>query len=234
MKVFCLPFAGGNKYSYRVLEQHTPTPLQLVTLEYPGRGTKINEPLMYDMEKLVDYMYHQLIDLLDNESYAIYGHSMGGHLACLLTRLLIKKNKPAPVHVFVSGTPGPAASLANERKRHLLSKEELIEELRILKGSKNEVLEDEDWLAYFEPILRADFQVSETFNYQPTGPLLIPFTVVTGTDEDMEPADIKIWQNETAFPVDFKQMPGAHFFIYDQPKALMDLLSGKLLNNKVY
>jgi surfactin synthase thioesterase subunit len=57
LNLFCLPFAGGNKYSYRGYGERAPSFLNIVTLEYPGRGARLKEPLLSNIKDLVNDMY---------------------------------------------------------------------------------------------------------------------------------------------------------------------------------
>ena len=99
----------------------------------------------------------------------------------------------------------------------------------------DEVLQNEDWLNYFEPILRADFKASENYIYKHSTPLQMPMTVITGSEEDMEITDIHDWQKETEYVVDFRQMPGDHFFIFKYPQAIVEIIFRKLfVNTKAY
>ncbi len=141
INLFCLPFAGGSKYSYREFEEKAPAFLTIIPLEYPGRGSRIREPLLKDIHALAEDMYQQTKDELDKNRYAIYGHSMGGLLACLLIRKIIANGHRPPLHLFVTGTKGPSARDKDDKKRYLLDKEEFIEELKRLKGSPEEILE---------------------------------------------------------------------------------------------
>lgn len=69
---------------------------------------------------------------------------------------------------------------------------------------------------------------SEDYVYVNYPQLDIPFTVITGTEEDMELADIHSWQSETNSVIDFRQIPGKHFFIFKYPLAIVDILCEKL------
>jgi surfactin synthase thioesterase subunit len=153
---------------------------------------------------------------------------MGGLAACLLARRIVAESLPPPLHLFVTGTSGPSASSREEKKRHLLSKEGLIAELKKLNGSPREVLEDEVLLEYFEPIIRADFRVSENFRYRLEAPMRIPITVITGMEEEMTPEEIGTWQQETCIPVDFIRMPGGHFFLFDHIGRVLGIITEKL------
>lgn len=229
-KLFCLPFAGGNKYSYRTFEINAPSYLNIISLEYPGRGSRVGEPLISDINLLVDDLYFQIKGQIGAGNYAMYGHSMGGLIACLLTKQIVKNNLCAPSHLFITGTSGPSAPSREEKKIHLLNKSEFIKEIKSLNGSKDEVLDNEDILSFYEPVLRADFKASETYLYKETDPLSVPFTIITGTDEDIELSDVYLWKKETNARVNFKQLPGDHFFILKYPREIMKIVSIEILS----
>ncbi len=235
MNIICLPFAGGNKYSYRQFKDKAPSFINLIGYEYPGRGARIKEPLLADAEAIVNDLYDNILTVADRNEYAIYGHSLGGLIGYLITRKLVENGHRPPSHLFISGTTGPSSVSRGEKKRHLLSKQDFIQELKDLKGMPDEILENEDLLDYYEPILRSDFMASENYIYESSSPLDIPITVITGTEEEMELSDIELWQNETTQIVDFKRFPGNHFFIYDQIQAIIQIITNKLLvTTKVY
>jgi surfactin synthase thioesterase subunit len=232
INLFCLPFAGGNKYSYRELAEKAPSFLNVITLEYPGRGTRMREPLPADIDELTNDLYNQLIQHPAHGHYAIYGHSLGGLMAYLLTKKLQEKGNKLPEQLFITGTTGPSAVSREEKKRHLLDTPEFIAEIKELGGMPDEILNNDELLYFFEPILRSDFRVSENYRYEAATPLDIPITVITGTEEDMELEDIQLWQNETLQPVDFKRMPGKHFFIFDHSFKVVEIICKKLYLHK--
>lgn len=228
INLFCLPFAGGNKYSYQRYLQKAQAFLNIIPLEYPGRGARINEPLISNMEDLVTDLYNQVKKYADQSDYAIYGHSMGGLAGYLLARKLIDNNHRPPLHLFITGTSGPSSASRFARTMHLLPAIEFIRELQKLDGILDEIVKNEDMINFIEPILRADFKACETYQYHHDSPLQVPFTVITGTEEEIRTADIYLWQKETIYPVDFRQTSGKHFFIFRHPGVISDILFEKL------
>jgi len=226
--LFCLPFAGGNKYSYREFSEKAPPFIKVITLDYPGRGSRMKDSLLTDIEELTNDLYHQVIHLPVNQEYAIYGHSLGGLMAYKLARKLVDNGHTPPLHLFITGTTGPSAPSRSEKKRHLLGKTEFLAEIRDLDGMPEEILNNEELLYYFEPILRSDFKISEEYLHVAEAPLNIPMTVITGTEEDMELGDIQLWQQETNHVVDFKRMPGKHFFIFQHSYRVIEIIAKKL------
>ena len=223
-----MPFAGGSKYSYRDYEALAPAFIKVIPLEYPGRGARIKEALLGNMDEIVDDLYCQIRHRVADQPYAIYGHSMGALTALLLTRKLVANNHRAPLHLFVTGTAGPAAYSQKEQRRHLMPMPEFIQEIKKLDGIPDELLEHEELLEYIEPILRADFRVIETYTYVESEKLDVPVSVITGTREKMDAKDIQAWQVETQCAVDFLQLPGKHFFIFHYADVIMNTMVEKL------
>ncbi|MCW3466330.1 thioesterase II family protein [Chitinophaga nivalis] len=227
INLICLPFAGGNKHAYRHFEAVAPSSLRLLPFEYPGRGQRTHEPLLDDVHDLAADIYRQVKNILSNRTYAIYGHSLGGLIAYLLTRMIVENGHEPPAHLYITGTSGPADPARQQDPKHLLPIADFINIVREMDGSPAEVLQHEELLHYLEPILRADFKASELYRYEEKPPLDIPITVVTGTREVMSAESIRLWQQETTIPVDFRRMPGNHFFINRFSYELMQLIAKK-------
>lgn len=223
LNLICLPFAGGNSYSYNGLKPHLNKSIRMITPELPGRGTRIREALCKNLLQLVDEIYNQISDHL-NESYVIYGHSMGGSLGNLLIHRIIKENKKLPLHFLVTGHGGPQIEKTDDTIRHLLNDEEFKKELIKLGGSPKEILEQEELLDFFTPILKADFQAIETYEYNLTEKHNIPITNIVGDEEDITPEEQEGWKLETTANVELHKYPGNHFFIFDEYERLSDII----------
>ncbi|MBN9384019.1 MAG: thioesterase [Chitinophagaceae bacterium] len=232
VKLFCLPFAGGSKYSYRLYEEYRFPNLKFIPLDYPGRGALVREPFADSIHSLVNDLYRRIKDELDSGSYAIYGHSMGGVIAYLLTKKIISNGHNPPLHLFITGTPGPGSCLGERKNYHLLNKTEFLDKVRELEGLPKEFFENKDLLDYFEPILRADFTINEKYVYEAEEPLPVLFTVITGTEEDLTSEEVLLWQRCSALEVDFRRMEGSHFFIFNHARSIVQLMWDKLFYSK--
>jgi surfactin synthase thioesterase subunit len=227
--LLCLPFAGGNKHSLRFLKDNLPRDIAFHSLEYPGHGSRIKEQALTDIHKVVEDVYLQIKPLL-NEPYAIYGHSFGAMVAYLLTKKIQNSNMPEPLHLFVSGLDAPSVT-GRRQPYYLLPKEEFISKVRQLGGLPDEILNDAEMIDFFEPSLRADFQAFETYHYEHNDhPVNIPVTVMTGESENLKKENIMRWQTETVQDVRFFRFPGGHFFIYDYPREITDIICGSLMH----
>lgn len=227
IKMICLPFAGGSKYSYYRYVKLAPSWLQVIPIDLPGRGARLNEPLLTDMYIIVDDILNRIRHLLDTP-YVFYGHSMGALTTLLLTRKIRQEGLRMPLQLFVTGHGGPAAN-DNKIIRHNLPEKELIGELAVLDGIPGEVMKDETLLGFFLPIIRADFKAIETFRYTTDDKLNIPITCVIGREEQITTDKAKAWERETTAPVEVRQFPGKHFFIYQYEREIMNLVSKKIM-----
>ena len=223
--LFLIPFAGGNKYSFNCFKNLFAKNIIFSPLELPGRGMRIHEPLKFNIDDLVSDLYLQVKEQLD-KPYAFYGHSMGSIVVYLLTKKIMSEGHAHPVHLFLSGRAGPSST--DKTQRYLLPKSEFRNELLQLGGMTDDMINDEALMDFFEPILRADFQVIETYQYKFSPPMNIPFTVFMGTSDRASLEEVGFWQKETIMPITLHQFSGGHFFIYDYSKLIADIVSQAL------
>ena len=101
-----------------------------------------------------------------------------------------------------------------EKDRHLLPQADFIEILKRFEGTTREVLENQEMMELFEPVLRADFQALDTYTYEKSEPFDVPITVMRGSDESLMRADALRWQDETTRKISFLEFSGGHFFIF--------------------
>jgi len=228
--LYCLPFAGGNALSYRALPTYIADNIDLRMLELPGRNKKIREPLATNIDDLVDVLFQEIKAELTS-TYALFGHSMGALLVYLLTQRIEAEGLLPPLHLFCSGRRAPSVS-TDKIPRHLLPKQEFLAHLDKLGGIPDEVRRHEELMDFFEPIIRADLQANDTYQYLKVPPLNQPMTVLYGLqDEETPPHHILPWQQETRLPVAIKPYPGGHFFIFDHLPQLGQLFSDTLNSN---
>ncbi|HEX8853681.1 MAG TPA: thioesterase domain-containing protein, partial [Pyrinomonadaceae bacterium] len=150
------------------------------------------------------------------------GHSMGAILSFELTRALRRRHSLAPLHLFVSGRRAPHVR-SDERVTYNLPTAEFIERLRHLKGTPAEVLEHEELLQLMLPILRADFELVETYRYEDEPPLSCPISVYGGLeDAEVEQEHLRAWCEQTIAACSLKMFEGDHFFLQTAQRLLLE------------
>ncbi|WP_314172109.1 ACP S-malonyltransferase [Streptomyces winkii] len=211
--LYCAAYAGGDERSYAGLAEHCPG-VDVVTLERPGRGKRVSEPLLTEPGPLVEDMLERIRDRVSDPHhvYGLYGHSLGARLVHLLARRLREEQLPAPRRLFVSGECGPSLP-SRERYTSDLPTDAFWKHLRELGGVPDELFEYEDLKNFFERVLRADFTVLGACAYTTAQPLDCPVTAMTGDAEGLTEAEVAAWQRETTAPLSAHVFTGDHFFI---------------------
>lgn len=225
--ILMLPFAGGDSHSYKKINLLLENDFEIWDIELPGRGSLINEPFISDIIDLSDYLFEKYITKLnENRTYIIFGHSMGALLAYELSHLIKSRKYKAPLHLIISGIPVPFLLKTRKRKMYKLSSNKFKCELKKMGGISDKVLFNNELMNYFEPILRADFKAVETYKYEyPKKMLNIPMTVIYGkADKMINSKFVHLWDNETINEVNFIELQGGHFCIFDKPELISSYL----------
>ncbi|MBF0240948.1 MAG: thioesterase [Desulfamplus sp.] len=231
--LICIPFAGGTSVAFRDVTKYLPSHITPNFIDFPGHGRRLQEPLVSDIHDLVSDIFHKL-PTDENSQLIIWGHSMGGTIAYLLTRRLLRAGRQMPLHLFVSGSPAPSIP-RKEKDVYKLPRHALVEKVKKYGGVVEEVLAEKDLMDMFLPILRADFQALETYEYTPIfPPLTVPITAMVGSGEHIKEEDILDWQKETTLPLIIKKLEGNHFFIFDHLELICQMVVNSLNNHNSF
>ena len=220
-KLFLLHFAGGNIYSYQFLKPLIAPYFEVIPLELPGRGRRVGKPLLKTKEEAVQDLLNQIEGhLTEDDTFLIFGHSLGATLGWLLVFALEKKEL-YPEYLVVTGNAGP--NIGIDSKLSSKPQTELMKELKKLGGVPDEVFDNKDLLDFFEPIIRADLALAESRHNLPDDMKInTPLYVIMGDAED-DVNEIKNWRN---YCTDSKELvlKGKHFFIYQHKEKIKEIL----------
>jgi medium-chain acyl-[acyl-carrier-protein] hydrolase len=212
LRLFCFPYAGGTSDVYRSWQRWFSEQIDLCLVHLPGRGKRLKERTFTQTTPLVEAIADRMAPETD-VPYALYGHSMGATIAFELTHELIRRRCAPPQHLFVSGRRAPHCP-RTEPTTFNLPHDEFIAELRRLNGTPSEVLENPELIELFMGLLRADFELVETYQYQPTERLSCPITVYGGVhDKEVSVESCHAWKEQTSANCKVKMVNGDHFFI---------------------
>jgi surfactin synthase thioesterase subunit len=215
-----LHFAGGNRYSFQFIN-HLLKDFDVMPLELPGRGRRVGEELLKDFDLAAYDLYNQITRCISNAPIIIYGHSMG---ACLALRVcyLLEQINTNPCCLIVSGNPGPG--IKSDKKRYSLGKNDFIEELKLLGGIPSEVIQNEELLNFFLPVLRADFEIVENSNERVSEVLVnAPIYALMGSKEE-NCEKIFNWRRFTRSSFESKILEGDHFFIRQHTHEIAQII----------
>jgi medium-chain acyl-[acyl-carrier-protein] hydrolase len=227
MRLFCFPFAGGGASTFRSWGKILPAGIECVAIKLPGREDRIREPAFTRISGLVQALLPELIALLDRP-FAFYGHSMGGLIAFELVLELRRRSAPEPSLLLIGGCPAPENKDLNA-KFQTLSDAELLEEVRSYRGDLGGALEDLDFRDFLLPLLRADFELYDTYTVPPDASVDCPLVVFGGKDDPkVAPERLAAWRGRTRQMCDLQIVPGGHFFLNSYPEFLLGKITEAL------
>ena len=228
LTLLCLPYSGASAMVYSRWRPKLPQWLHLQPVELPGRGARFGEPLHTDMRRLAMQLAKELRPTL-KAPYALFGHSLGALLACEMAHALRALGCPEPVAMFASGTAAPTMRADYDRGfADPKTDAELIEQLRTLNGTSEEVLANEELMSLTLPILRADFQLCGKFEPL-TRPLLnCPVHVLGGKADRATTEQLIGWSKETRGSFSVDMLAGGHFFIHEHEAKVLKVIKDQL------
>ncbi|WP_327501147.1 thioesterase II family protein [Arenibaculum sp.] len=200
--------------------------IEVQALEMPGRGRRIGEAPGTDMEATVAAVADAVRPLLDRPAF-FFGHSLGAVVAFEVVRRL---RDPAIRHLFVSACAAPS-HLPTPRVRRLAEMEgpDFLDGIRGYGELAEEILADEDLLAIFLSVLKADFTMIARYAYRPAAPLDHPVTVLfRERDPHVAQEHLADWQRETVHPVARYGFDGGHFFVAAMPARVVGLIADRV------
>jgi surfactin synthase thioesterase subunit len=228
LTLLCLPYSGASAMVYSRWRPKLPQWLQLKPVELPGRGARFDEPLQTDMRALAMQLARELQQTLKTP-YALFGHSLGALLACEIAHALRALGCPEPVALFASGTAAPTQRADYDRGFAIAKTDaELIEQLRTLNGTSEEVLANDELMSLTLPILRADFLLCGKFEPQQRPLLNCPVHVLGGKSDRATTEQLIGWSKETSGSFSVDMLAGGHFFIHEHEAKVLKVIKDQL------
>lgn len=179
------------------------------------------------MPDLIDAVSRVIKPLLDMP-YAFFGHSMGAMIAFELARRLKHEHAKEPELLVVSGRRAPQMP-DNSPHSYDMPQEKLLSELQRIKGTPKEVLQNVELMELLLPLLRADFQLIQTYEYLPGERLDCPIRAYCGLEDEEETLEtMKGWQEQTRSSFRLNTVPGDHFFLKSSQTYLIQMISRDL------
>ncbi len=232
LRLFCLPYAGGNASIFHDWAAHLPETVDLCPIQLPGRGARINETSFRHLANLITAIVKEIKPYL-GIPFVFFGHSLGALIAFEISHKLRLEHLPVPAHLVVSGCAAPNQEI-KRRSLSSLPKLTLIEELARLNGTPKELLRNDEIMELMLPSLRADFSLYESYCYQRRSLLECPVTAFGGIrDQEVNLQQLDSWRNETRSRFLLYRLPGNHFFLHGKEADLIALMLQQL-NSIIY
>jgi surfactin synthase thioesterase subunit len=227
-RLLCFHHGGGGAFGFAPWAGLLRPEVELVAVQLPGRENRFSETAYTDGDELLPRLVEHLADATQLP-YATFGHSLGGSLSFLLAQRLERLGElPPPRRLFVSAARLPPAQ--DGVPAAPITDAWVMERLRVLGGTPASVLADPELLGAFMPMLRADFQLARRLRRDPTAARLsAPISVLAGrADDSLTEGDLAAWRDQSRAEVDVRSFPGGHFFVRDDPGAVVRWIEQKL------
>lgn len=229
-RLFFFPYAGGAPAVFTKWCADLPSHIEGIVVHYPGRGSRFNEPTIKDMPRMVADLAQNIQPLLD-KPFAFFGHSMGAWIAFELARHLRTQHLQTPRQLFISACGAPQLPDLNQ-KIHQLPDDEFLNELDKLNGIPAE-LKNPEVMSLLLPIVRADFQLVETYEYRSDEPFDFPIFAFGALDDPrVNRKRIEAWSIHTKAKFVSQFFPGDHFFIHEAREHILNLIIREIVGEK--
>ena len=228
MRLFCFPFAAGGASFYYNWKDGLDPDIEICSVQLPGRESRMREEPYTELTALAEILAQVIPPLLDIP-YAFFGHSMGAWIAFEIARRLEKDDQKKMKFLFASGRQSPNL-VNNEPHVYDLPKDQLIQVLRRFEGTPELVLQEPDLLDLFLPILRADFKMLATYQYEQKEKLNCPFRIFGGLEDKKTNVEgLSAWKHLTSGDFGVKMFPGGHFFLKNEKEDLLREINHSLI-----
>lgn len=228
MHLFCFPYAGGSAAVFHSWSNYVPSLIEVCPVQFPGRGSRIREKPFVRMEPLVQAVIENIFSLID-KPFAIFGHSVGALIGFEVARELRRRSLQLPFHLFVSGCEAPTTT-STSPFTYDLPEPEFMAELRRLNGTPREILENPEMMNLLIPLLRADFELVQNYDYTPDLPLPFPITAFGGLqDTEVIIENIEEWSQQTTRKLSLHMLAGDHFFLNENREQILRVICKQML-----
>ena len=228
LRLFCFPCAGGISATYNTWYNNLPTEVEICLIQLPGRGVRFRKKRFTQLSALVQTLV-PIIQPHLNIPFAFFGHSMGAVISFEIARQFRQQGNPGPVHLFVCSSPAPQQP-TRKPQIHQLPEAEFVAQLcQRYNAIPQAVLQDNELMQLFLPILRDDLTMLETYVYTVDKPLNCPISAFGGLQDRMvSEFDLTGWREQTCGSFRLQMFPGDHFFLHTDKSPFLKVLAQQL------
>ena len=196
-RLFCLPPAGAGTTIFQPLQQIKVSGIDIFPVQLPGRENRFHEPIPTSIEQLAAQMAEELRPFTDRP-YAILGYSMGASIGYEIVRQWHFSGVRLPSGFFALAARPPHVASRGENAIHQLQGDAFCQALARLGGTPAELLENDEIMSIYEPIIRHDFLNCHHFQSQPIANLNLPITaLVSDRDTMLHIDEARAWEDCT-------------------------------------
>lgn len=203
-----------------------PAWVEIVPIELPGRGMRLNEDARRSYLALTTLLSDEITRSAP-QNYALFGHSMGALLAFGITQQLRQKYSVPPAALLIAGCAAPVRQDSG-RYSKIRTEADLIADLNQQGGTPEEVFSSPELLAMTLDLLRTDYRVCESFQYTRQAPLAVPIHCFGGKADAIDAESLSAWRQESSQLFTLDWFDGGHFFLRQSEAWFLRVLTKRL------
>ena len=239
-RLVCFPHAGAGPTAYRGWIDLVPDDVEVISVCYPGRQDRFNEPFATSVESLAAGIGSALLQYSalrysagphSATPMALFGHSMGA-VAAYETAVWLEANHAiVPQQLFVSGSWAP--NRIHERNLEY-DDEELIDHIRQLGNRNTDLFAMVEIRELLLSALRADYRMLSRYRRDLISRVSAPVTAYAGDrDPGCSPAQVAQWSIATEGPFSVRVFPGDHFYLVPAAAELVEDVVDRIASSGV-
>ena len=244
-RLFCFPYAGGGVVSFRTWPQLLDGSVELVAIEPPGRGTRIKETAVDDLDTFVKRLLSEMVGWLDRPA-AFFGHCLGG-LTMFATLCALPEVSAGYIkHAFACGVRPPQLL-----KRGGAFEDNLVYDMMLHPqfdiGAPPYAQPDDvfaDIIRQFDtpaadrmleipklrkvllPTIRAEFEMASNYKHRPVEPFPFPISSFIGDLDPWVSAEDSVgWGEFTRGGFTNHVRKGSHFLMADDREYILQTIN---------
>lgn len=237
LRLFCFPYAGGGPAVFKNWANNMPDHIELCLIQLPGRNARLKEKPYTSMEELVEKFTSDLLPYLDRQ-FAFFGLCLGGVQAYEVAQRLNHVHNLLPAHLIFAGSRAP--HFYNEHqfasdvqqfnyetdKNGEKDDNSFIAMLKEMNFANNQALfDDAEMRDLMLPIIKADYEINNTYLYEASPPLEVPITSIGGRiDPYATGVHIDGWREHTTQNFKAVFCAGDHYFVEGQRDLIASIV----------
>lgn len=227
LRLFCFPSAGAGASMFGTWGHELPSGVEVCAVQLPGREDRRYDSPLRQLPAAVQHLSANL-EPFQEWPFVFFGHSMGALLAFETARALRSAGGRLPLHLFCSACYAPE-DVRTREPAYELPHEKFMAHIRRLGGVPEPILREPGVMQLFIPILRADLELYQAYEYRQQPPFGFPITAFAGLhDTEVPPRALDAWRHHTTGAFDRLDFPSGHFFIQSARRSFLRALSAIL------
>ena len=229
IQLFIFPYAGGSIAAFKRLTDIIDDRIDVITVEYAGRGTRAKEPLASSIWELLNDAVGYCCDRRNNSiPFAIMGYSMGSILAY---EIIVRGELSGELkHLFISAEVSPNDRTLELRQMKDPTEAMILERARQLGGLDERILQNKRFAdIYIKPML-SDYRLFFDYRFGNYSEKISVDTTFFYCEQDTAYTDVLKWNELINGKFDFHEMGENHFFINQHYQEIAEIINKTLCN----